>query len=740
MTKLITQLITLLFCLSLNAQSTPIKSTHPFNSTTTNGKENLSVINVGILNSIYHDYCPIIYNEGILFTSDRIEDGSMKSADANFYFSKIGEDRKPQTPVVLDSELNSDFQEGMAVISPDGKTIVFSREVKQMKQANGFSDVRLYTASLENGQWVNIKKMAINMKDYSSGHPALSDDGSELYFVSNRPGGYGGTDVYVSKMENGRWSKPKNLGAKVNSPKNELFPSIDQYGTLYFSVNKRTGLGLLDIYKIQKNEKGEWGHVVNMGEPFNSKDNDFGFYMGADTMSGYFSSSREGGLGGNDIYYWGPTEMKNVVDEQEHSSCVPLVGNLIDKNGSPVIQENVRVEVFNLSATIESETFTSTNGTFEFCLACNSDFSIKVFPKDYYFDEIFVSTKNIDCDAEEKMNVNFDLLRVSDEELVGTSPNMNNVDSIPAKEAIIRRNKKNKEMLERISIAEEMEEDDFIADVVVSDEPAVRSESSSLENKKAEYNEPTVLPTIYYDFDSYQINEKDKKYLNDLSVYLKNNPNLNLAIKSYTDAIGKRAYNKWLSKRRAEMVMTYLVQTGVEELRLKAVGKGEEIEPTEEMKDDLVLDDSKRRRTEFEILNTPVSYETTSSESGKLNSTKINEAYILNIYYGFDVYELNSESTVEVEKLIRYLNENPDLKVEIRSHTDSRGSKIYNQKLSQKRAEEVVRYVASRGIDKSRLSAAGYGESELANNCTDGVVCSRDKHLENRRTEFIFSE
>lgn len=842
-----------MFALPSLSQSIHTGTAYPLFSAQKIGKEKIKVVNLSELNSPDHDYCPVMFNDGILFTSDRINPGSTKGKDSDFYFSSFTLDGKLETPKIYNSDLNSEFQEGMATISPDGKTLVFSRDIKTIERASGFSDVRLYSATWKNGSWGNIKKMSINMRNYSSGHPAFSPSGKELYFVSNRPGGSGATDIYVSTLKKGKWTKPKNLGSKVNTLKSELFPYVDSSGVLYFSSNRKGGQGLMDIYVSSTNADGKWSRAVNMGAPYNSNRNDFGFLINKDGKSGYLSSNRSGGIGGNDIYYWGPEtnqpdesittdnvntneledelvsttiyvlddkselplanakvsmkdEYENIMEWTSDSSgkielersvselnlltvehplygkrlfnpalindevktfsvalskqtCVKLSGKLVDESGKPIQLDKVRVALANLSTLEKEETLTNSDGSFEFCLDCKSDFSIKAFPTDYYLDEIFVSTKNLDCNDVGLLYAEMKLSKVGEEDEVLASRNMNTLDpKISDKEAVIR-NAKNKSMLESISIAEG-EEEDFETEIEIVEEeiemidaPVEETtiEEPALETIEEEIpveaelvlpppaeNDFTSIPNIYYDFNSFEIKEEDKRYLKDLSDYLKTNPNKNLSINSFTDTKGKKAYNKWLSKRRAQEVMEYLVMNGVEKARLKAVGKGELEEiANEETAPEMLATTS--RRTEFKILDNLEEVNESDAGLGKVgNVGNSGEVYVSNIHYGFDAHRLNDDSSIEVEKLIKELKMKPDLKVEIRSHTDSRGNEEYNQWLSQKRANEVVRYITAKGIEANRLTARGYGETELINGCSDNVDCSKSDHYANRRTEFVF--
>lgn len=753
MIKLITSLVLLLFCLPSNAQPTTESSSVSFLTILQSGEANYKITNAKSLNSERHDYCPYVLEDGILFTSDRTLESVANRSDANFYFAASDDNGQLQAPTFYESAINSTSQDGMASISPDGKLIVFSRDVSdEATTKSGFSDVRLYIASWENEAWTNIEKMSINVEDYSSGHPAFSPSGDALYFVSNRPGGYGATDVYVSKLENDEWSKPRNLGPTINSSKSELFPFMDESGVLYFSSNRLGGYGLLDIYASELSKNKVWESPINLGLPFNSEKNDFGFYKMQNKNKGYLSTNRDGGEGGNDIFTWEALSeldpVENIVEvfTSKGTQCVRVIGQLIaSDDATPIDIEDARVMITNLTIKKDQEIYTKEGGRFEICLPCESEFMISVFPEDYYMNNTIVSTKGVNCSPLENVNVEIAITPIAAEDVTMSGSNMNNLDDQNqlSEEDLAKRNAKNKSMLESISIAEDLEVEMESPKEVIVVAPDISSppEKSMLEVDEVETSKEkdpgifSIIPTIYYEFDSYEIEEKDKTYLIDLGEYLNNNPDIRLSITSYTDPKGKRAYNKWLSKRRAEKVMEYLMTVGVDQQRLTAVGKGEEaIETNSELASD---DFSTSRRTEFAIINTTTAFSEVSTTDANENIAA-GETYLSKVYYGFDAYRLNGDSKTEVDQLVDQLKSRSNLQVEIRSHTDARGSEQYNQWLSQKRANEVVRYLVAQGIARNRLTAKGYGETMLINECADGVDCSKEQHLENRRTEFVF--
>ncbi|MEO6759564.1 MAG: carboxypeptidase regulatory-like domain-containing protein, partial [Saprospiraceae bacterium] len=205
------------------------------------------------------------------------------------------------------TNLNTKFNEAAATFSADGKTIFFTRnnllEGKTGRDEEGLVKLKIYTGSAtQPDQWGQLEALPFCSDNYSVAHPSLSADGQRLYFASNKPGGYGGMDLYFSELESGRWGLPINLGPDVNTEGNEIFPFIHADGRLYFASNGQTGLGGLDIYYTTPKGKGDWNIPVNPGAPLNSTHDDFGITFGADGTWGFFSSDRDGGLGRDDIY------------------------------------------------------------------------------------------------------------------------------------------------------------------------------------------------------------------------------------------------------------------------------------------------------------------------------------------------------------------------------------------------------------------------------------------------------
>ncbi len=272
----------------------------------------IEVYNIENLNSKGLDFCAVPYRNGIVFTSSRnkVDGSGLKNVFNNNYFDlyyseKIGDDVY-KDPQKLTGKINGDLHDGTATFNQAGDMMYFTRNNEKMK---GLVSLKIFSAEGVEGHWINLKELPFNSKKFSTCHPTLSLDGKTLYFASDRPGGYGGMDIYKSILKNGEWGDAQNLGVNVNGEGNELFPYINEGGHLFLSSDGFGTLGKLDIFLCKKDGRG-FKYKKNVGEPFNSVSDDFGFYIDETGEHGYLSSNRQGGKGNDDVYGWKLAEKK----------------------------------------------------------------------------------------------------------------------------------------------------------------------------------------------------------------------------------------------------------------------------------------------------------------------------------------------------------------------------------------------------------------------------------------------
>lgn len=285
------------------------------------------------INSSAHDYCPLVTADGktIYFTSRRAGSmGGLKDESGQWlediYFSNSDDDIWSHA-TNANAPLCTSGQDATVGLSPDGNEMIIYRAGQGMMEGDLFLTDRMQ------GVWQTPKRMTSQINSGAHEPSAtISPDGSEIYFTSDRAGGFGGRDLYrIRRLPNGQWSLPLNLGPNINTAYDEDAPFIHSDGTtLFFSSNGHHTMGGFDIFKADliDPDMGRWGEPVNLGYPLNTVNDDIYFCMGQDGLTGYFSSERDGGLGGQDIY--------QVVFPVSQINYMLVHGVVIDPGEEPV--------------------------------------------------------------------------------------------------------------------------------------------------------------------------------------------------------------------------------------------------------------------------------------------------------------------------------------------------------------------------------------------------------------------
>lgn len=372
-----------------------------------NDKSAVEITNLPI-NSSQSDFGSYIHNNQLFFASSKGSDETKvyawnKEPFLDLYQVSV-EDKEGQlkfgTPdYIKSSKINTDYHEASVCITNDGKTMYFTRDNVTRKNKidydrKGTSHLKIYKASLVDNSWENIKELPINDDVYSTGHPALSPDNKKLYFVSDREGGFGQTDIYeVDILENNKFGKPKNLGNKINTSGREMFPFVSQDSTFYFSSDGHLNLGLLDIFKsnIIKDEAAE---PVNLGTPYNSGYDDFAYYIDSNDKNkrGYLSSNRLGGKGNDDIYSFSSYE------------CVQKITGIARNTDTNEILENVIVQLISETGKVINEVNTNDKGEYILDADCNKKYVVLGSKPDYKEDK-----KDIELGNKNNITINTDL-------------------------------------------------------------------------------------------------------------------------------------------------------------------------------------------------------------------------------------------------------------------------------------------------------------------------------------------
>lgn len=454
-----------------------------------------TVKRMDIFNSRRADYSPVLAGnnyEILYFTSTRNEargdeySGITGTKNADIFMATKNEQGQWQRPISIDTELNSSDDEGACALTPDGKTMYLT-VCKTDPQYPRFATIA--TAPRSDAAWGKPTVLKLSKDTLSLyAHPAISPDGNWLYFTSDMPGGMGGLDLWRIRITNHGLGGVENLGAAVNTPGNEEFPTFRPNGDLYFSSDGREGLGGLDIYIAHPDTLREWV-VEHPGYPLNSQGDDFGMTFEGVYNRGYFSSNRGDARGWDHIYSFSNPEIMQTVK-----------GWVYEKDG------------YELTA---AQVFMVGNDGTNLKLGVRGDGSFT---------------------QEVKPGVDYVLLATCNGYL---------------------------NHAEQIS-------------VVDTDE----SEEHVLQFPLASITAPVLIDNIFYDYDRATLRPESKTALDSLVLLLQENPNVTIELSAHCDYKGSSEYNKRLSQRRAESVVNYLIEHGIQKDRLTPVGYGKEVPKT----------------------------------------------------------------------------------------------------------------------------------------------------------------
>lgn len=500
---------------------------------------NATVRPVDEINTAFSEFSPLITRDGkaLVFTSNRSEDDYQIKSANNFEDVYISQKQGEQwaRPEKISPAINVKLNEAAISLSADGKTLFLYYE-------EGGGDI--YTSTLENGAWsqpVPLNRF-VNHPKYREAGACLSPDGSRLYFSSNRPGGKGGYDIYVSKMgANGQWGRPSNLGSTINTRANEESPFLHADGvTLYFSSNGHATLGNNDIFKSVF-QAGKWTLPENLGYPINTSGYDGYFVLTEDGGSGYFTSRRQNAPGNTDIFMVVYSTIPSAVKKsQKSANAANAPGDQLSAHGKEVVTvlKGTVIDVLNtnpLEATISlvdnsdnrviSKITTDPSGSFELVIPHGGNFGITTEKPGYLFNSMNIKLPALEKDQE----IDTHILLV-----------------------------------------------------------------------KAVVGSKVVLKNVFFDVNQYALKPESLSELENIRNLLMRNPHWRIQINGHTDNIGHPKINMELSLKRAESVVQYLIKEGIAADRVQAKGYGSEKPLVSN--DDEAEGRQINRRTEIEII------------------------------------------------------------------------------------------------------------------------------------------
>ena len=484
-------------------------------------------------------------------------------------------------------ELNTSLHEANAVFTKDGKTVYFTRnnykKGKRVKNTNKISNLQIFKAELINNKWTSVVSLPFNSDDYSTEHPALSNDEKTLYFASDMPSTLGSFDIFSVSINDGNYGTPKNLGSKINTSKKEQFPFVSKDNKLYFSSNGHAGYGSLDVF-VSEIENNSFSKPLNIGLPVNSGFDDFTFTIDSESKEGYFSSNRPGGKGNDDIYELKETKPLLIED------CAQLIAGIITDVDTKMPLKNAWVSLQNSDKIEIQKVFTTLDGKFSFAVACEIGYSVLASKMDYTKDS-------------RSFKINKERNKSND-----ASMSLKSASMIKKEEEIAIQKKKNEEM----ALLEIDKKDKQIA-AQKEIEIALVKKKEKMDNIIA--NEKDVIKDkdrliiktdpIYFDYNLWYIRKESKSILNRVIEIMKKYPDMVVEIGSHTDNRGNDTYNRNLSTHRAEATREYFINQGIVEKRIIAKGYGETVQIIKCEPSELCSEEQHElnRRSEFVIKN-----------------------------------------------------------------------------------------------------------------------------------------
>ena len=337
------------------------------------------VENMQQINSKERDYSPSFSDkkyQTVVFTSNRPggiggQDITTGNAHSDIYETKVDKNGKWSTPTILPPAVCTEVNEGQAWVSKKGDMIFFTRCPEEKNKPNKCG---VYMAKKQGSTWGPSSALPFNNDTVHFAHPALSTDGKVLYFVSRMSGGYGGIDVWYCSFDqkSNSWGQPKNAGPAINTEGDEMFPTVSADAKkLYFSSNYHPGMGGLDIFVAEAGADGKFTKPVeNLKAPINSSYDDFGIVFEGKKNKGYFTSNREGGKGGDDLWSFYLPPLNFTGKGYVFSEGDPNTGK---GKSEPV--EGVKVKVIGSDGSI-SEMTTAKNGSYTFKLKEKTTYTV----------------------------------------------------------------------------------------------------------------------------------------------------------------------------------------------------------------------------------------------------------------------------------------------------------------------------------------------------------------------------
>lgn len=661
---------------------------------------------VSRLNTNYSDIIAINTRDEIVFATrgKRSEIGSLHSgkpksedSDYDFYQASKHSDGTIAEIKPVKGGINSPYDDVSAVKMPGSDLVLFTRaseEAPSKKKTVGNNEavreVKILGAKKMGKKMEQVGDLPVNFSDGNSNfHPAVHPNGDMIVFASDRPGGQGGTDLYMIRRVEGKWSKPENLGPSVNSGGDELFPTFNKQGHLFFASDGNVGYGGLDLFTADYDD-GQWSGTTNMGAGINSPKDDFGIIWDASNSSGYFNSNRNP-HSGDDIYTFKRTPgiTGQVFDGLTREPLAGSIVRLKDINGN--------------------EKIIISDGIGQFSEPCkdNTGYLVTIDApgfhtwRDTFWTKSIPQGRDINLDVYLEVEQMFEMNGMVHDQADGKR--LGNADIEVIQDSRVQRHLN--ASLDSADYRLRLKPGEDYTVIFKKPHYVPRIVNLSLTNFRGvevrKRNVPMVLGEYILINGSIVEDGTAGTPISHASIQIVNN-NTQEVVDS---AMSLKNGTFWVAIPW-DSISNYSIISAKE--GYFATSKHIQVRDSNEVTINIAMQDA---------------------DFGLDNSLKV-------IHYGYNQTSLDMISKKDLNEIYFFLMRNPSAKLEVRSHTDSRGTSKYNLELSRRRSESVVKYIQARKpIPSERFISWGFGEEFLLNDCVDGVPCDEKSHALNRRTE-----
>jgi len=705
-------------------------------------------------NSDNDDSAPFLYQDGIVFCSDRKQGAKLLKKKSGWtgrdflavYFSKQNVDDTFEPAKPFSGKINElNKNTGPVTFNREGNEIIYTQNSSVANKRDQYP-MQLYHASKEgeDGKWKGKEVLPFCSPNYNYMHPALSPDGQRLFFISDKKGGEGGTDLFMSERTDRGWTRPKNLGNVVNTVANEAFPFVHEDGKLYFSSKGHIGYGGFDIFFTEQQADGTWSNPVNVGKPINSATDDISIAIAADNKSGAFSSSRK--KGDDDIY---------LFKTSGGNSSAPYSITLVEEEPIPVaasqpVEPAMEQPASATDPTISAPEKVATETT--------------TIPTEKKMPERVIGTSAPD----EKTDYTYEMKsqetpveNKAKEVLDSSSPTPPAVVKEQTTEVVSQAKTQSTELAEtRPQVSAPITKTTIPTEPTLNaaseNQPAatntdsgfdyeISSSTANTEVKTPPVKSPTEVPAtkVQEELPAKVIPTNDPntpteapatnivgEAVQEITIPLENNNSVPVSSEGTQETEGADPIS---TESTAPLEET---AAPLETTRSSMDGKRINTAPT--FYDGTVPADS--RAAAPAPASAPLTIQNYIDLGYALSEERATVGQVFrlpNISYAFDAFDfqVNNDIAAELNKLADIMKEHPKLKLEIGGHTSSYGEDRVNLEISRERADAALDYLIGQGISSNRLVARGYGETQPQNHCVNGVLCTRDEHLMNQRLE-----